>query len=143
MELTEEDQAVLDADIEGTDEGLLKSEADHSATVKKFRYIAEGLMEKVEKELNPTSMRAAKAKTFFTETLEDLTYARVALALEPHLVSKIEEVRYLAPGADIDVAMPRQIRNILQTATDNFVEGKVREQVQMVVAAAMKQADKA
>ena len=137
MELTPEDEAIMAADIEGVDEGVLSAERANSASVKKFKYIAEALREKAEmKPSSAGSMKALKAKDFFTETLEDLTYSRVALALEPHLVETIETVRYWPPKSDVDVSLSRTMQNLLQTATDNLVEGKVREEIQRLAGAA-------
>jgi len=79
---------------------------------------------------------ATKAKAFFTETLEDLSYSRVALALEPHLVSTIETIRFKPDDALQDFALPRFMRNLLQNAVDDTVEGKVREAVAVLVAGA-------
>ena len=139
LELSEEDKAIMSGDIKGVDPELLKAQAGNSVIVKKYREIGELLLEKASMKLDPKSMKPDKAKALFSSVIEDLVYSRVALALDPAISKTIEIIQYSAPELDPPqpLVLPTFLKNILQKAVDDVIEGQVREQVGKLVIAAV------
>ena len=142
VELSEEDKAILAGDIKGIDPALLKAQSNNSVVVKKYRAVGELLLEKSSMKINPKGFKAQKAKELFAGVVADLIYSRVSLALDPGISETIEKIKYTPEGEDVALVLPTFMKNLLQNAVDDLLEGQVREQVEKLVMAAIGMAAK-
>jgi hypothetical protein len=141
MELSEEDQAIMDAEIV-VDKALLKGQSGNSGVVKLFNKLAEDLLEKVDLEIDPKFMTAMDAIELFCGVICDLVYVQVALVLCPQIMKTIKMIKYTPEGEDVALVLPNIMKNMLQGAVDDMIEGKVREQVEALVRKCIKGAAK-
>jgi len=142
LELSEEDKAIMKGDIKGIDPALLKAQSSNSVIVKKYRQVGELLLEKSSMKIDPKGFKPQKAKELFAGVIADLVYSRVALALDPQISKTIETIKYTPEGQDQALVLPTFMKNLLQNAVDDLLEGQVREQVEKLVLAAIGMAAK-
>eukprot|EP01046_Picozoa_sp_COSAG06_P010861 COSAG06_NODE_605_length_13878_cov_13.424995_3_plen_3355_part_00 len=141
MALSEEDQAIMAAEVE-CDKELLKAQSGNNQCVKLFSQLADDLLDKVDIKIDPKKMKAIEAIELFCGVICDLVYVQVALVLCPQIMQTIKNIKYTPEGEDVALVLPTVMKNMLQGAVDDMIEGKVREQVEKLVKAAIATAAK-